>query len=206
MYRWKGGGKDQKEFPMRFHKMIMDERLFDDQNSGVCACSVICEEQIGGIQACFPCFPQDRVVVSPNGIDMDTFKPAGKDLRTVLKEQTRTILWPAKKGSLWGACTDGDGSAPTEADMEKYKRCVTFVGKAAEWKRQAALLHAAAKYEKEFPDVVTLCVGTGPEDELQKIKDLCQRLNLKNTLLLALAVRTSFKGPSASSSLSAWPA
>ena len=80
----------------------------------------------------------DRVIVAPNGIGMDTFKPARKDLRTVLKEQTRTILWPAKKGSLWGACTDGDGSAPTEADMEKYKRCVTFVGKAAEWKRQAA--------------------------------------------------------------------
>ena len=78
--------------------------------------------------------------------------------------------------------------------MDKYKRCVTMVGKAAEWKRQAALLHAAAKYEKEFPDVVTLCVGTGPEDELQKIKDLCQRLNSKNTFVLDARGQDIFQG------------
>merc|ERR1712151_700780 len=62
--------------------------------------------------------------------------------------------------------------------------CVAFVGKAAEWKRQAALLHAAAQYEKEFPNLATLCVGTGPEDELKKLKDLCAELGLKNTFLL----------------------
>merc|ERR1712039_121002 len=52
------------------------------------------------------------------------------------------------------------------------------------WKRQAALLHAAAEYEKEFPELVTLCVGTGPEEEIQKLKDLCEELGLKNTFLL----------------------
>merc|ERR1711994_824213 len=64
-----------------------------------------------------------------------------------MKEQTREILWPA---------------APSEEDVEKYKQCIAFVGKAAEWKRQAALLHAAAEYEKE----------------------LCEELGLKNTFLL----------------------
>lgn len=59
-----------------------------------------------------------------------------------------------------------------------------FVGKAAEWKRQAALLHAAAEYEKEFPDLITLCVGTGPDEELKKLTELCEKLGLKNTLLL----------------------
>merc|ERR1712113_1202839 len=83
-------------------------------------------------------------------------------------EQTKEILWPA--------------AAPPEP--EKYKKMVTFVGKAAEWKRQAALLHAAAEYEKEFPELITLCVGTGPEEELNKLKALCEKLELKNTFLL----------------------
>merc|ERR1712190_611786 len=55
---------------------------------------------------------------------------------------------------------------------------------AAEWKRQAALLHAAAAYEKEFEDVITVCVGTGPQEELDKLTALCEKLELKNTFLL----------------------
>merc|ERR1712050_55164 len=82
---------------------------------------------------------------------------------------TREILWPA---------------APSEEDVGKYKQCIAFVGKAAEWKRQAALLNAAAQYEKEFPELATLCVGTGPEEEIKKLKDLCEELGLKNTFLL----------------------
>merc|ERR1712154_169999 len=169
MYRWELGGKSPEEFPMRFHKMIMEEKLFDDQVNGVNACFVISAEQKGGIAEIFPCFPQDRVIVAPNGINVEKFKPSDKNLHQVLKEQTREILWPA---------------VPAEADMEKYTKCVAFVGKAAEWKRQAALLHAAAQYEKEMPEVVTLCVGTGPAEEIQKIKDLCEKLGLKNTYLL----------------------
>jgi len=61
---------------------------------------------------------------------------------------------------------------------------IVFVGKFAEWKRQAALLHAASQYEKAHPDVVTLCVGTGPEEEATKLKGLCDQLGLKNTFLL----------------------
>merc|ERR1711994_616641 len=86
-----------------------------------------------------------------------------------MKEQTREILWPA---------------APSEEDVAKYKQCVAFVGKAAEWKRQAALLRAASQYENEFPELATLCVGTGPDEELKKLKDLCVELGLKNTFLL----------------------
>merc|ERR1711994_127637 len=86
-----------------------------------------------------------------------------------MKEQTREILWPA---------------APSEEDVAKYKQCVAFVGKAAEWKRQAALLRAASQYENEFPELATLCVGTGPDEEIKKLKDLCEELGLKNTFLL----------------------
>merc|ERR1712232_398744 len=162
-------GDEQKSFPMRFHKMILDEKLFDDQKNGVNACFVISKEQKDGIKEIFPMFPQDRVIVAPNGINVEKFKPQEKTLAQVIVEQTRTIIWPA---------------APAEADMSKYKRIIVFVGKYAEWKRQAALLHAAAEYEKTFPDVATLCAGTGPDDEINKIKTLCEELGLKNTFLL----------------------
>merc|ERR1712217_338777 len=174
MYRWELGGKDQKEFPMRFHKMIVEEKLFDDTRNGVNTCFVISEEQKGGIAEIFPSFPQDRVIVAPNGINVEKFKPREKNLQQVLMEQVvkpeKPIIWPAQ--------------GPSEADAKKYTQMIAFVGKAAEWKRQAALLHAAAEYEKTFPDLITFCVGTGPQDELDKLKALCEKLELKNTFLL----------------------
>jgi len=170
MYRWELGGKNVEEFPMRFHKMIVDEKLFDDQTDGINACFVISEEQKGGIAEIFPSFPQDRVIVAPNGINVEKFKPREKDLTTVVTEQTRSIVWPA--------------AAPSEDDCKKYTQLVVFVGKWAEWKRQAALLRAAAMYEKEFPNLATFCAGTGPDDEKAKLVALCDELGLKNTFLL----------------------
>merc|ERR1712066_532604 len=84
-------------------------------------------------------------------------------------EQTRKIIWPA---------------APSEADCAKYKRILVFVGKAAEWKRQAALLHAMADIEKKYPDVALLCAGTGPDAEVAKEKTRAEGLGLKNTFLI----------------------
>merc|ERR1719223_561871 len=173
MYRWELGPKEtdeQKSFPMRFHKMIVAEKLFADQVNGVNTCFVISEEQKSGIKEIFPSFPQDRVVIAPNGINVEKFKPQPKKFAEVVKAQTRSIIWPA--------------TAPAEADLKKYKRAITFVGKFAEWKRQAALLYAAKAYEEKFPDVVTLCVGTGPEPEAEKLKALCAELGLKNTFLI----------------------
>merc|ERR1719420_1140426 len=164
MYRWELGPKEteeQKSFPMRFHKMMVDEKIFDDQKNGVNACFVISQEQKDGIKEIFPSFPQDRVIVAPNGINVEKFKPREKTLGTVIVEQTREILWPA---------------VPSEADCSKYTQLIGFVGKAAEWKRQAALLHAASQYEKEFDDCITLCVGTGPQEELDKLTALCTKL------------------------------
>jgi glycosyltransferase involved in cell wall biosynthesis len=173
MYRWELGPKEtdeQKSFPMRFHKMIIDSKLFSDQVNGINACFVISDEQKGGIAEIFPMFPQDRVIVAPNGINVEKFKPQPKTFDEVVLAQTRSVIWPA--------------AAPAEADIKKYKRAITFVGKFAEWKRQAALLHAASLYEKDFPDLVTLCVGTGPDAEAEKLKALCAELGLKNTFLL----------------------
>merc|ERR1712087_988236 len=138
MYRWELGGKDPEGFPMRFHKMMCEEKIFEDIQNGVNACFVISEEQKGGIAEIFPKFPQDRVIVAPNGINVEKFKPREKSMKDVIVEQTREIVWPAEK--------------PSEADCAEYTEVVTFVGKAAEWKRQAALLHAAAIYERTFPE------------------------------------------------------
>jgi 2,3-bisphosphoglycerate-dependent phosphoglycerate mutase len=173
MYRWELGPKEteeQKTFPLRFHPMMMKEGVFNDQVNGVTACFVISTEQKGGIKEIFPCFPQERVIVAPNGINVEKFKPRSKTLTEVVVEQTRTIIWPA--------------ASPSEADCAKYKKIITFVGKAAEWKRQAALLTAMKNLEAEFPDLALLCVGTGPDKELDKLKAQCAELGLKNTFLL----------------------
>jgi len=130
---------------------------------------VISNEQKDGIAEVFPTFPQARVIVAPNGINVVKFKPREKTLKQVIVEQTREILWPA---------------SPSDETCGQYTQILTFVGKAAEWKRQAALLHAAVEYEKAYPNLITLCVGTGPEDELNKLKSLCEKLGLKNTYLI----------------------
>jgi len=149
---------------------MQEQKIFSDTKNGVNACFVISNEQKEGIAEIFPSFPQGRVIVAPNGINVEKFRPREKTMAKVIHEQTREIIWPAQK--------------PTEGDCKKFTKLVAFVGKAAEWKRQAALLHAASAYEKTFPDCVTLCVGTGPAEELQKLKDLCAKLELKNTYLL----------------------
>ena len=55
------------------------------------------------------------------------------------------------------ACMTLAQAVPSVAGLENCKRCVTFGGKAAERKRQAALLRATAKYEKDR--------GRAPEDQ-----------------------------------------
>jgi len=170
MYRWELGGKSPEEFPERFHKMILEEKLFSDIENGVNACFVISAEQKGGIEEIFPTFPQDRVIIAPNGINVEKFRPREKTFQEVLFEQTREIIWP--------------GAAPDKAQCEKFKKMVVFVGKAAEWKRQQALLHAAAKWEAEDPEIVMLCVGIGPDEEIAKLKTCAETLKLERTYLL----------------------
>lgn len=122
--------------------MIMEtENVFGDLKDGVNACFVISEDQKKIMAEVIPKFPQDRVIVAPNGINLQKFHPRDKSLETVLKEQVQTH----EKGILW----------PKEApsDLSKYKKLLAFVGKAAEWKRQAALLKAAKMLEASNPDL-----------------------------------------------------
>eukprot|EP00929_Paragymnodinium_shiwhaense_P006496 TRINITY_DN109_c0_g2_i1.p1 TRINITY_DN109_c0_g2~~TRINITY_DN109_c0_g2_i1.p1 ORF type:complete len:518 (+),score=162.28 TRINITY_DN109_c0_g2_i1:92-1645(+) len=170
MYRWEIGAKNVEEYPMRFHKMMVDEKIFDDLVDGINGCFVISQEQKGGIEEIFPSFPQDRVIVSPNGINVETFKPQAKGLTDIVTEVTREVLWPA--------------TPPSVEDVAKYKRMIIFCGKFANWKRQGALLNAAASYEKDYPDVVTLFAGGGPDKDVQFVKDQAEKLGVKNCFFI----------------------
>mmetsp|Transcript_18297 Transcript_18297/g.48731 ORF Transcript_18297/g.48731 Transcript_18297/m.48731 type:complete len:477 (+) Transcript_18297:65-1495(+) len=169
MYKWELGGKDTKEFPMRFHSMMREEKLFSDQVNGIAACFVISVDQKKVIEEVFPEFPANRVIVAPNGINVETFKPQPKTLTQVVTEQTREIIWPA---------------SPSEEACSKVKQVVTFVGKFAEWKRQEAVFHAMKALEAEFPDLVLLSCGVGPDAERDKLVKVCEELGLKNTYIL----------------------
>merc|ERR1740129_1351104 len=94
----------------------------------------------------FPMFPQDKVIVSPNGIDVDKFKPREKDLTTVITEQTRTIVWPT--------------TPPSEEDCKKYTNLVVVECMAC----KAPVIGANSGGPKDFvtPDVGEL-VAEPPE-------------------------------------------
>lgn|ERR1712045_588367 len=157
---------------MRFHKMMLEEKIFDDQENAVNACFVISDEQKGGIAEIFPTFPQDRVIVSPNGINVEVFKPSDITLTDIIKKVTLDdgLLWPAEK--------------PSEEAIASYDKMIIFCGKYAEWKRQCALLEAAKMYEPDFPNLVTLCAGGGQPNDIQKIKEYADTLGLKNTFFI----------------------
>ena len=81
--------KEHDRVPIRFYKQITNERLFSDQETGMNACFVICEKQKHGIAEIIPCFPQNRVVGSPSGIDPDVFKKSKEiSRRRCLRLQT----------------------------------------------------------------------------------------------------------------------
>eukprot|EP00929_Paragymnodinium_shiwhaense_P006492 TRINITY_DN109_c0_g1_i1.p1 TRINITY_DN109_c0_g1~~TRINITY_DN109_c0_g1_i1.p1 ORF type:complete len:529 (+),score=208.93 TRINITY_DN109_c0_g1_i1:87-1673(+) len=170
MYRWELGGKNTEEYPMRFHKMIVDEKLFDDQENGITACFVISQEQKGGIQEIFPTFPESKIIVSPNGINVEVFKPQEKSLKDVVTECTREVLWPAEP--------------PSEETVAGYDKMIIFCGKFANWKRHGALLEAAASYEKDYPNLVTLLAGGGQPDDIKAVKDYADGLGLKNVYFI----------------------
>lgn len=154
---------------MRFHSMMVGAKIFDDVDNGVNLIFVISAEQAGGIQEIFPSFPQDRVIVAPNGINMEVFKPSSKGLTEVITENTREIIWP---------------TPPSEDQCKQYTQMIIFCGKYAEWKRLAALLQAAVSLEKDFPNLCFLCAGGGQQKDIDVTVDYIKTLGLKNTFLI----------------------
>eukprot|EP00931_Biecheleriopsis_adriatica_P067906 TRINITY_DN4195_c0_g1_i2.p1 TRINITY_DN4195_c0_g1~~TRINITY_DN4195_c0_g1_i2.p1 ORF type:complete len:165 (+),score=47.92 TRINITY_DN4195_c0_g1_i2:2-496(+) len=122
MYKWELGGDNKEEYPMRFHKMMQEKKLFSDQVNGINAVFVISDDQRKVVREVFPEFPDDRIITSPNGINVDVFKPQPKDLATVLTENLidRDIVWPEK---------------PSKETVAGYKKVIGVVWNMAEWKR-----------------------------------------------------------------------
>jgi len=150
------------EYPMRFLTVTRDHGVFN----GTGACQGIwvnSRDYIGKFLDCFPTYPKDRTVYSQIGVNQNTFRPTGATIEKDLAQHIR------------------DEDKPKLAGVKKV---VTFVGKFADWKRLDAVLHAAAVYEKQFPDVGTVIVGSGPKEAIAEYEGLAKKLGLQRTFFV----------------------
>lgn len=102
-------------------------------------------------------FPEDKIVVIPNGIDTERFHPDLEARRRLRAE--------------WGVAED--------------EKLVGLVGRLAPMKDHATFLEAAALLARERRDVRYVCVGEGPAGYRQELRALSARLGLKERLLWA---------------------
>jgi len=150
------------EYPLRFLKICQDHGVFtgDSKTSGIWVNSV---DYISKFSLCFPSYPKGKLVFSRIGVNMNVFCPKGTTVAKDLQKYARS----------------GDASK-----LSSIKKIVTFVGKFADWKRLDAVLHAAAVYEKTFPNLGTVVVGTGPPEAIEQYEGLAKKLGLQRTLFV----------------------
>lgn len=145
--------KEMDEGKTRFLPLVRDAIM---KVKGVFAISTDQVEQFSRI---FPDYPKERVILTSNGIDPQTFKPMPEIKREEILAELAINICP---------------------DF-----VVTFVGKFAEWKRLDLVLKAAAGYEveleKQGKKACTLIVGTGSEDQVAHYKEVAKALSLKRT-------------------------
>ena len=185
MFAREQAGDDQEEFPYRFLPFMQAEKIFDhaDPDHGVDVVASISSEQIGALEAVFPEFPRERVVLSHNGYNDRVFREA-PDLY-------------ADRASVLGGFTTmpPDGEGVPVAPEGGFDAVVAFCGKFADWKRLDAVLRAAAVYEREdradpSPSlrsprrVLTLVAGSGPIEQQRAMHDLAAELGLERTYFL----------------------
>ena len=158
-------GANQEEYPMRFYKLIKDEKVFSDMETGVKMVFVISDDQKEKFLECFSNYPVDRIIVCMNGVNLKTFDP-------------KTRLLGARELNLSNLLTSLPAPVPlpNPAQVERVKtnckKTVVFVGKFADWKRLDSVLYAAASYEKKITDVATIIVGTGPDEDVEKYRKI----------------------------------
>jgi glycosyltransferase involved in cell wall biosynthesis len=102
-------------------------------------------------------FPADKMVVIPNGIDSDRFKP---DVEARVKVRLE-----------WGISDD--------------TLLIGIVGRLAPMKDHPTFLKAAALLCNDRQDVRFVCVGSGPEDYTQELYQLTAQLNLSEKVIWA---------------------
>jgi len=150
------------EYPLRFLKLCKEHGVFkgDSRTAGVWVNS---QDYIDKFAECFPFYPKKKLVFSRIGVNQHIFRPTGA---SVAKDLTKYVR------------------AEDRAKLASIERVVTFVGKFADWKRLDAVLHAAAIYEKRFPDLGTVVVGSGPPEAVSKYEGLAAQLGLKRALFV----------------------
>jgi glycosyltransferase involved in cell wall biosynthesis len=177
MYAHERSGDDPAEFPLRFLPFMQQEKIFDyaDPEHGVDVVAAISAEQVEAFLGVFPEFPRERVVLSPNGYNQDSFAlqpDAYEDRERVL---ARFTTWPAV----------GTDRAPGPVvSPDGFDAIVVFCGKFADWKRLDAVLRAAAIYEQGPRRVLTLVVGSGPAAAQVQMQELADELGLRRTFFL----------------------
>ena len=166
---------DPSDFPLRFLPFMQQEKIFDyaDPEHGIDAVAAISGEQVEVFLNVFPEFPRDRVTLSPNGYNQQSFHV----LPDVYVDRER-VLSGFTTASL---PDDPEGPRPV-APEGGFDAVVAFCGKFANWKRLDALLRAAAIYEKDDDRrVLTLIVGSGPLEAQIEMHDLAAELDLQRT-------------------------
>lgn len=102
-------------------------------------------------------FPADKMVVIPNGIDTERFKP-DREARVKLRSQ-------------WGILEE--------------TILIGLVGRLAPMKDHPTFLRAATLLCKDRQDVSFVCVGTGPEDYTQELYHLAEQLGISEKVIWA---------------------
>eukprot|EP01083_Nonionella_stella_P053035 140497_1 len=117
----------------------------------------ISKKNTNEFKALFPKYDPTRIISSPNGVNTNMFYPKS------------------------GQFQIDDIYAELSIKVQiKEAKIVLFVGRLADWKRVDCLVRAASIYEKEFKDTITIIVGGGLEDQVNKIKDLNVELKTEN--------------------------
>jgi len=161
---------NEKEFPMRFTPFV---RTAIDGASAIAKatnCFIISAAERAKLLSVYDGV-QTPVVLSPNGVNMNVFKPVDKTREQVL-------------GGLTTAVYEGSGLTSAPLPTEGFTHMVVFVGKFADWKRLDTLMMAAVIYEKEIAErgekVITIIAGSGPLDSQKLYMDMPAKLGLKD--------------------------
>jgi len=102
-------------------------------------------------------FPEEKMVVIPNGIDTERFRPDAEAGRCIQEE------WKVDRGDV----------------------LIGLVGRLDPMKDHPTFLKAASLLLKQRQDVRFVCIGNGKEPYKQELKDLGEQLGLSGRLLWA---------------------
>jgi len=102
-------------------------------------------------------FPEEKMLVIPNGIDTERFRPDADAGNRILRE------WEVEQGDA----------------------LIGLVGRLDPMKDHPTFLRAASLLLKKRPDVRFVCIGNGKDPYQQELRDLSEQLGLSGRLLWA---------------------